>query len=68
MKLYEFIVTNKNSLEVLKDYRYFKSLKECRQYLESYGVEIVRIKRADDLKNKTLLKRAQDELIDREKR
>lgn len=48
MKLYEIIVTYPNSTEIYKDYRFFKTLKECREYVESYGMEIVRIKKVDE--------------------
>lgn len=49
MKLYEFIMTYPNTKEVYKDYRYFKSLKECKKYLESYGMEVVRIQVANSV-------------------
>ena len=48
MKLYEIIVTYPNSKEIYKDYRFFDTLKECREYVEDYGMEIVRIKKVDE--------------------
>lgn len=65
MKLYEFIVTYNNSTEIYKDYRYFKSLKDCRNYIESYGMEIVRIKLAENIYNEEILLKAKEELKNR---
>lgn len=65
MKLYEFIVTYNNSTEIYKDYRYFKSLKDCRNYIESYGMEIVRIKLAENIYNEEILLKAKEELENR---
>lgn len=48
MKLYEFILTIENSTEVYKDYRFFKSLKECKKYIESFGMDIVRVRKVSD--------------------
>ena len=66
MKLYEFILTYNNSKEIYKDYRYFKSLKDCKKYLESYGMEIVRIKEVKDIYDSEILKSAKEELENRE--
>lgn len=44
MKLFETIVTYENSTEVYKRYDYFKTLKECKSYMNTFGMEIVRIK------------------------
>ena len=66
MKLYEFILTHSNSKEIYKDYRYFKSSKDCRKYIESYGMEIVRIQVADHVYDEEILKSAKEELENRQ--
>ena len=66
MKLYEFIVTYDNSTEVYKDYRYFKSLKECKEYIARYGMDVVRVKVANDVWDEEILKNAKEELENRE--
>lgn len=66
MKLFEFIMTYPNTKEVYKDYRYFKNTKECKKYLESFGMEVVRIQIANSVYDNDILKSAKEELENRE--
>lgn len=62
MKLYEFIITYPNRTEVYKDYRYFKSLKACKEYISCYGMDVVRVRHAPEVWDEEILKKAEEEL------
>ena len=49
MKLFETIVTYENSTEIYKRYDYFKTLKECKSYMFTFGMELVRCKDVTDI-------------------
>lgn len=49
MKLFETIVTYENSTEVYKRYDYFKTLKECKTYMFTFGMDLVRCKDVTDV-------------------
>lgn len=66
MKLYEFILTYPNTKEIYKDYRYFKSLKECQKHVGNYGMEVVRIQVAQFVYDDEILKSAKEELENRQ--
>lgn len=68
MKLYEFILTYPESKEVYKDYRYFKSLKDCKEYLKTYGdMEVVRVRKVqgNEIIPISILESAEKELKER---
>lgn len=49
LKLYEIIVTYEYYHEIYKLYRFYYNLKTCKKYIESYGMEIVRIRKIDNI-------------------
>lgn len=60
MKLFETILTYNDSTEVYKRYDYFKSLKECKAYMFTYGMEIVRCKAVETYSSEIIEKAKQD--------
>ena len=64
MKLFEIILTVNDSTEVYKRYDYFKSLKECKDYMNAYGMDIVRCK-AVKTYSFEILKKAKTDYIEK---
>ena len=60
MKLYETILTYADSTEVYKRYDYFKTLKECKNYMNTYGMELVRCKEVETYSSEIIEKAKQD--------
>ena len=67
MKLFEIILTVNDSTEIYKRYDYFKSLKECKEYMNAYGMEIVRCK-AVETYSREILEKAKKDYIERMKK
>ena len=67
MKLFETILTVNDSTEVYKKYGFFKSLKECKDYMYRYGMDMVRCKEVET-DNNEILEKAKKDYIERMKK